>query len=130
MSMPWISSFTSLPRTGSRVRFVIDDRKIPMEGTYDGGVFRSRWGEYDVGCVHVWCALDTHPIVVATAVVTPQSETLVTLLKWLSELLTKHRDPAAKPAVTPHLKTDAVLVSDFGTKSSIGWHADSNQMSS
>ena len=63
ISMQWVCSSTSLPRAGASIQFMLDHRKVPMDGTYTGGVFRSHWSTYDVGCVHSWCASDITPFV-------------------------------------------------------------------
>lgn len=57
--MQWVSSSSSLPHAGEPIRFLLDERTVSIDGEYAGGVFRSRWGEYDVGRVQSWCASDT-----------------------------------------------------------------------
>jgi hypothetical protein len=65
MQMQWVSCSASLPRDGDSIHFQLDDRKVPMDGTYTRGVFHSRWSEYDVSRVHFWSALNINSIVAA-----------------------------------------------------------------
>ena len=65
--MSWISSSARLPHAGALIQFMLDDRDVPMKGTYAEGVFRSRWGNYDVGCVRLWRAWDLALSAAATA---------------------------------------------------------------
>jgi hypothetical protein len=67
VSMSWISSSARLPHVGTSIQFMLDDRDVPMKGTYAEGVFRSRWGNYDVGCVRLWRAWDLDPSAAAAA---------------------------------------------------------------
>ncbi|MEP7042090.1 MAG: hypothetical protein ABI843_03450 [Dokdonella sp.] len=57
MQTPWVSCSASLPRNGESIHFLLDDRQVSMEGTYAGGAFHSRWNNYEVGRVRLWCAL-------------------------------------------------------------------------
>ena len=50
----WVASSAALPPQGQIVEFLLDDRSIPMDGTYAGSSFRSRWTVYDVGRVRTW----------------------------------------------------------------------------
>ncbi|MEO7062396.1 MAG: hypothetical protein ABI082_01305 [Dokdonella sp.] len=97
MSRQWVRSSASLPHAGASIQFMIDDRKVPMEGTYAGGVFRSRWCTYDVGCVNSWCASDDSPQVTATAASPAQGKASRTTANWLSALLARPRMAAGVP---------------------------------
>jgi hypothetical protein len=57
MQTSWISCSTSLPRNGESIHFRLDDREVPIDGTYARGVFCSRWSEYDISRVHGWSML-------------------------------------------------------------------------
>lgn len=89
--MQWVCSSASLPHAGAPIQFMLDHREVPMDGTYSGGVFRSRWSTYEVGCVHSWCASDINPFVAATATSVAQDKASLTTLNWLSALLARHR---------------------------------------
>ncbi len=78
--MQWIPCSASLPHDGDPIHFQLDDRKVPMDGTYTRGVFRSRWSEYDVSRVHLWSALNIDSIVAAA------SRTINTLVVELGSL--------------------------------------------
>jgi hypothetical protein len=54
----WIASSSALPHDGDSVEFVLDGRKIPLDGTYTGQTFTSRWSGYDVQRVRTWRVLD------------------------------------------------------------------------
>lgn len=50
----WIASSTALPHDGDSVEFVLDGRKVPLDGTYTRQTFQSRWSGYDVQRVRTW----------------------------------------------------------------------------
>jgi hypothetical protein len=54
MHASWVASSTSLPPEGQVVEFLLDDRCVPMDGTYAHTSFHSRWTDYDVGRVRTW----------------------------------------------------------------------------
>ena len=55
----WVASSASLPPEGQIVEFLLDDRSVPMDGTYARSSFHSRWTDYDVGRVRTWRSSDT-----------------------------------------------------------------------
>jgi len=57
-SAQWIASSTSLPHDGDAVEFVLDGRKIPIDGTYASQTFNSRWSGYDIQRVRTWRVMD------------------------------------------------------------------------
>ena len=97
MSIQWIPSSASLPHAGAPIQFMLDDRNVPMEGTYDGGNFRSRWCTYDVGCVKSWRASDISPQAAATAGNLSRAKASRSTMNWLSGLLARPRMAAAVP---------------------------------
>ena len=54
MSIEWVPSSAALPREGASVEFVLDGRKVPMDGRYVHQSFQSRWSEYDIQRVRTW----------------------------------------------------------------------------
>jgi len=54
MQAIWVASSASLPPESQVVEFLLDDRSVPMDGTYAHSSFHSRWTEYDVGRVRTW----------------------------------------------------------------------------
>ena len=54
MSAQWVASSTALPHDGESVEFVLDGRKIPIDGNYTRQTFQSRWSGYDVQRVRAW----------------------------------------------------------------------------
>jgi len=54
MSSQWVASSTALPQDGASVEFVLDGRKIPIDGNYTRQTFQSRWSGYDVQRVRAW----------------------------------------------------------------------------
>jgi hypothetical protein len=57
-SAQWIASSTALPHDGDSVEFVLDGRKVPLDGTYKRQTFTSRWSGYDVQRVRTWRVVD------------------------------------------------------------------------
>jgi hypothetical protein len=53
-SAQWIPSSTALPHDGDAVEFVLDGRKVPLDGTYTRQTFNSRWSGYDIQRVRTW----------------------------------------------------------------------------
>lgn len=58
MNAPWVRSSTALPRNGQPIEFILDDREVSINGTYDRQLFRSRWSSYDVERVGAWRLAD------------------------------------------------------------------------
>lgn len=54
MATSWIFSSTFLPHTGEPVDFLLEDREEPIHGTFGGGIFRSRWAQYESTRVRSW----------------------------------------------------------------------------
>ncbi len=50
----WTTSSTGLPHEGQAIEFLLDDRTVALDGTYDRQTFHSRWTRYDVGRVKTW----------------------------------------------------------------------------
>jgi hypothetical protein len=57
-STRWIASSTALPHDGDSVEFVLDGRKVPLDGTYTRQTFNSRWSGYDVQRVRTWRVME------------------------------------------------------------------------
>ena len=76
---------------------MLDDRKVPIEGTYAGGTFRSRWCTYDVGCVNSWRVLDLSAQPAATVVIPALDTASRSTVNWLSALLARPRLAVAVP---------------------------------
>ena len=53
MSTQWVASSTALPQDGACVEFVLDGRKILIDGNYTRQTFQSRWSGYDA-TVRAW----------------------------------------------------------------------------
>jgi len=47
-------SSTFLPYSGEPIDFQLEDREEPIHGTFDKGVFHSRWANYEVARVQSW----------------------------------------------------------------------------
>ena len=60
MSAQWVTSATGLPHQGEAVEFMLDNRSVAMDGTYDRQTFRSRWTGYDVQRVRTWRLADAN----------------------------------------------------------------------
>ena len=58
MSIEWIASSAALPPEGKSVEFVLDGRKVAIEGTYMRQIFQSRWSGYDIHRVPTWRLAD------------------------------------------------------------------------
>ena len=58
MSAEWVASSAALPHDGEPVEFVLDGRKVAMDGTYARQTFQSRWSGYDVQRVRTWRPAD------------------------------------------------------------------------
>lgn len=58
MSTTWVASSSRLPHDGDAVEFVLDGRRIPIDGTYAQQLFKSRWSGYDVQRVRTWRSSD------------------------------------------------------------------------
>lgn len=54
MSTPWIFCSTFLPSIGEPIDFLLEGRDEPIHGTFDRGVFHSRWAEYESARVRSW----------------------------------------------------------------------------
>ncbi len=65
MYAPWVRSSTALPYEGQSVEFVLDDRKIAIDGTYAGQTFWSRWTKYDLERVGSWRLTDSNTTIQA-----------------------------------------------------------------
>lgn len=50
----WIASSTGLPHNGEPIEFLLDNREVALDGTYDHQTFRSRWAGYEVDRVKTW----------------------------------------------------------------------------
>ena len=53
-SAQWTASSAALPHDGEAVEFVLDGRKVPLDGTYTRQTFNSRWSGYDIQRVRTW----------------------------------------------------------------------------
>lgn len=58
MSTQWVFTSAYLPHADEPIAFLLDDRDVPLHGTYANGVFRSHWAEYEVGRVKSWRAVE------------------------------------------------------------------------
>jgi hypothetical protein len=54
MASQWISSSAFLPHTGEAIDFLLKGRDVPIHGKFDGGVFHSRWADYESERVGSW----------------------------------------------------------------------------
>lgn len=54
MDADWVNSSTGLPREGEHIEFVLDNRTVPMHGTYILPTFHSHWADYGVERVRRW----------------------------------------------------------------------------
>jgi|GEM_PF-2582533 len=59
MNARWDNS--GLPHEGQSVEFLLDDRKIPIDGTYARQAFQSRWSGYPLDRVRSWRSADMTP---------------------------------------------------------------------
>ena len=59
MSSEWVTSAAGLPDSGQAVEFVLDNREVPIVGTYVQETFQSRWSSYDVQRVRTWRSVDS-----------------------------------------------------------------------
>jgi hypothetical protein len=67
MSAQWVTSATGLPHQGESVEFMLDNRSVAMDGTYDRQTFRSRWTGYDIQRVRTWRLADVNSAEARTA---------------------------------------------------------------
>ncbi len=58
MQAKWIFSSTFLPCTGEPIDFLLEDRSEPLHGTFDNGIFHSRWADYSANRVQSWRGSD------------------------------------------------------------------------
>ena len=56
MNAGWDNS--GLPLEGQSVEFMLDDRKVPIDGTYASQAFQSRWSGYALDRVRSWRCAD------------------------------------------------------------------------
>ena len=56
MNAGWDNS--GLPVEGQSVEFLLDDRSVPIDGTYARQAFQSRWSGYALGRVRAWRSAD------------------------------------------------------------------------
>ena len=54
----WVATARALPEHDAIVQFVVDRRHIVLTGTYDGGIFKSRWSDHPAATVCKWRVLD------------------------------------------------------------------------
>lgn len=45
---------TNRPAEGALTAFLLDDRRVWIDGIYTAGAFRSRWGHYDWSRIRAW----------------------------------------------------------------------------
>lgn len=129
MSVSWISTTACLPLSGAPILFVLDHREGPMSGTYAQGVFHSRWSDYDVDNVRLWCASNVSTVAPMT-VTNPQFQIWIGLLNWLFGRLKGHNAIASVPAAHDPIRSDSISVHHIDATHSLGRRANSNQMSS
>ncbi|MEO5625168.1 MAG: hypothetical protein ABIQ70_04060 [Dokdonella sp.] len=91
MPLSWISTAAALPLSGAPILFVLDHREGPMNGTYNQGVFHSRWSDYDVDDVRLWRASSANAVAPMTAA-NPHRKSSMGALNWLFQRL--HGDHA------------------------------------
>lgn len=131
MSLSWISTAASLPLSGASILFVLDHREGSMNGTYNQGVFHSRWSNYDVDDVRLWRASNVGAVAPTTVAKPPRPISISKgALNWLFGRLKGH--DAVISAPTPHepIRSDSISVRRIDATCGIGRRADSNQMSS
>lgn len=129
MSVSWISTAASLPRSGAAILFVLDHREGPMIGTYAQGVFHSRWSDYDVDNVRLWRASNVSTVAPMTAA-NPPCQIPIGALNWLFGRVKGHNAIASVPAAHEPIRSDSISVQRIDATRSVGWRANSNQMSS
>lgn len=49
-----LTNCLGLPQEGQRVEFVLEDRDVPIRGTYAQQAFHSRWSGYEAERVRFW----------------------------------------------------------------------------
>lgn len=54
MYADWIKSSTGLPCEGQQIEFLLDYRRVALEGSYTHDVFHSHWAQYTVDRVCSW----------------------------------------------------------------------------
>lgn len=54
MDANWNHSSKLLPSEGQQIEFLLDHRRVAMEGTYNRQAFHSSWAEYTVDRVRSW----------------------------------------------------------------------------
>lgn len=129
MSVSWISTTASLPLSGASILFVLDHREGSMIGTYAQGVFHSRWSDYDVDNVRLWCASNVSTVA-PTTVANPQSQISMGVLHWLFGRLKGHHAAGSVPAPNDKIESSTISVRHIDATHTIGRRANSNQMSS
>ncbi|MEO8742119.1 MAG: hypothetical protein ABI365_02910 [Lysobacteraceae bacterium] len=95
MQEPWIYSSTFLPYTGEPIEFLLEAHDQPIHGTFDNGVFHSRWADYAAERVASWRDWKTghaadHPGV-SLAVPAVSNGSFLTRLKRLAGMLSHRR---------------------------------------
>jgi hypothetical protein len=96
MQAKWIFSSTFLPYTGEPIDFLLEDRSEPIHGTFDNGIFHSRWADYSANRVQSWRGSDdARRVAPIEAPSTAMKGAFTTMMKRLSSALTRRRNTLA-----------------------------------
>jgi hypothetical protein len=129
MQAKWIFSSTFLPYTGEPIDFLLEDRSEPIHGTFDNGIFHSRWANYSASRVQSWRGADgagsVAPIEKANSV---EAGALVTMMKRLSNALARRRN--VRPVEQPRHSTTTTSGTPMHQTAAFRRVVGSNQMSS